>query len=224
MLLREAFVALNDLVLARLAERGHGAVRPAHSAVFQYLDDTGTTVSLLAERAQMTKQAMAELVRHLETHGYVVRVPDPTDGRAKLVLPTDRGREVIAMAQELVPEIEDRISRPARRGPHAGPPRGPGDHPARRRPVNFRPLWIHGSRFSSLSHVFEATKCRTRVLGRGHHHRDIHKPDSWTVHIAPDGLPTFIPPASLDPHRTPPQPLPPQALASAWLLAMRGSA
>ncbi len=67
-LLREAFVALNDRVIARLADRGHGAVRPAHGAVFQYLDDTGTTVSQLAERAQMTKQAMAELVRHLETH------------------------------------------------------------------------------------------------------------------------------------------------------------
>ena len=108
-LLREAFVVLNDLVLARLAERGHGVVRPAHSAVFQYLDDTGTTVSLLAERAQMTKQAMAELVRHLETHGYVERVPDPTDGRAKLVLPTDRGREVFAIAQRLVPEVEDLV-------------------------------------------------------------------------------------------------------------------
>src|SRR5688572_29302147 len=86
-LLRETFVALNDLVLARLADRGHSAMRPAHAAVFQYIDDTGTTVSLLAERAQMTKQAMAELVHHLETHGYVVRVRDPHDRRAKLVLP-----------------------------------------------------------------------------------------------------------------------------------------
>jgi DNA-binding MarR family transcriptional regulator len=108
-LLREAFVALNDLVITRLAERGHGVVRPAHGAVFQYLDDTGTTVSLLAERAQMTKQAMAELVRHLETHGYLVRVPDPADRRAKLVLPTDRGRDVFTVAQGLVPEVEDRI-------------------------------------------------------------------------------------------------------------------
>ena len=108
-LLREAFVALNDRVIARLADRGHGVVRPAHGAVFQYLDDTGTTVSQLAERAQMTKQAMAELVRHLETHGYVVRVPDPADRRAKLVLPTARGREVVAVAQGLVPELEARI-------------------------------------------------------------------------------------------------------------------
>ena len=109
MLMREAFVALNGLVLARLAERGHPEVRAAHSAVFQYLDDTGTTVSALAERAQMTKQAMAELVHHLEAHDYVSRVPDPADRRAKLVLATERGREVLAIARALVPEIEDRV-------------------------------------------------------------------------------------------------------------------
>lgn len=109
-LMREAFIALNDLVMARLAERGHSAVRSAHSAVFQYLDDSGTTVSVLAERARVTKQAMAELVQYLEAHGYVTRVPDPTDRRAKLVLPTDRGHEVLAIAQELIPELEDRVS------------------------------------------------------------------------------------------------------------------
>ncbi|MGY1622450.1 MarR family winged helix-turn-helix transcriptional regulator [Geodermatophilus sp. SYSU D00965] len=109
-LLREAFVAVNDLVLAHLAECGHAAVRPAHGAVFQYLDDAGTTVSVLAERAQMTKQAMAELVAHLERHGYVTRVPDPADRRAKLVLPTERGREVVTIAQSLVPELEERVT------------------------------------------------------------------------------------------------------------------
>jgi len=109
-LLRETFVAINDLVLARLAEGGHGAIRPAHAAVFQYLDDTGTTVSLLAERAQMTKQAMAELVQHLEAHGYVERRPDPADRRAKLVVPTERGLDVIAFAQSLAPALEAELT------------------------------------------------------------------------------------------------------------------
>ncbi len=111
MALREAFIAVNDLVLARLAERGHGAVRSSHSVVFQYLDDTGTTVSVLAGRAQMTKQAMGELVAHLEAHGYVTRSPNPDDRRAKLVTPTDRGHEVIAIAQGLVPALEERVTR-----------------------------------------------------------------------------------------------------------------
>jgi DNA-binding MarR family transcriptional regulator len=111
LLLREAFVALNDLVVPRLAEHGHAEIRPAHGAVFQYLDDDGTTVSALAERAQMTKQAMGELVAHLETHGYVARVPDPSDRRAKLVQPTERGRAVFDIAQAMAPEIERRVSR-----------------------------------------------------------------------------------------------------------------
>ena len=109
-LMREVFVALNDVVIARLTERGHPEVRSAHGAVFQHLDDTGTTVSVLAERAQMTKQAMAELVGHLEKHGYVTRVTDPNDRRAKLVTPTARGLEVITIAQDLVPELEQRVA------------------------------------------------------------------------------------------------------------------
>jgi DNA-binding MarR family transcriptional regulator len=58
----------------------------------------------------MTKQAMAELVAHLEIHGYVTRTPDPKDRRAKLVVPTSHGREVIAIAQGLVPELEARVT------------------------------------------------------------------------------------------------------------------
>jgi DNA-binding MarR family transcriptional regulator len=108
-LMREVFIALNGLVFIRLAERGYDVIRPAHGAVFQYLDDDGTTVAVLAERAQMTKQAMAELVLYLETHGFVTRVPDPGDRRAKLVVPTERGRDVIAVAQDLVPEVEQRL-------------------------------------------------------------------------------------------------------------------
>jgi DNA-binding MarR family transcriptional regulator len=109
-LLGEAFDAMNELAVTRLAERGHSAVRPAHGAVFQFLDDGGTTVSVLAERARMTKQSMAELVRHLEAHGYVVRVADPEDRRAKLVQATDRGREVFAIARETVVETEQRLT------------------------------------------------------------------------------------------------------------------
>jgi DNA-binding MarR family transcriptional regulator len=49
---------------------------------------------------------MAELVAHLERHGYVERVPDPADGRARLVRATDQGRAVFAIAREVVAEID----------------------------------------------------------------------------------------------------------------------
>jgi DNA-binding MarR family transcriptional regulator len=108
-LLREPFRAMSEELVARLAARGHPEVRYAHGTVFQFLDDAGTRVSDLAERAQMTKQSMAQLVAHLEAHGYVERVPDPADGRAKLVRATDRGRAVFAVARELVAEVDARL-------------------------------------------------------------------------------------------------------------------
>jgi DNA-binding MarR family transcriptional regulator len=105
-LLREPFRAGTDVLHRRFAERGHPEIRPPHGDVMQFLDDDGTRVSVLAERAQITKQSMAELVAHLERLGYVERVPDPSDRRAKLVRATQRGKQLYAIAREVVAEIE----------------------------------------------------------------------------------------------------------------------
>jgi DNA-binding MarR family transcriptional regulator len=105
-LLREPYRAGSERLARRFAERGHAEVRTPHGNVFSYLDSAGTRVSDLAERAQITKQSMAELVIHLERHGYVERVPDPADRRAKLVRSTPKGEELYAIAREVVAEIE----------------------------------------------------------------------------------------------------------------------
>ena len=105
-LLREPFRFGTEVLHRRFAERGHPEVRPVHGNVMQFLDDDGTRVSVLAERALVTKQSMAELVAHLEALGYVERVPDPTDRRAKLVRATARGKQLYAIAREVVAEIE----------------------------------------------------------------------------------------------------------------------
>lgn len=105
-LLREPFRIESERLHQRFAERGHPDVRLPHGNVLQFLDASGTRVSVLAQRAQITKQSMAELVVHLERHGYVERVPDPDDRRAKLVRATRRGEEVYAIAREFVAETE----------------------------------------------------------------------------------------------------------------------
>jgi DNA-binding MarR family transcriptional regulator len=106
LLLREPFRSASLQLHERFAERGHPEVRAPHGNVLQYLDDDGTRVSVLAERAQITKQSMAELVAHLERHGYVVRTLDPSDRRAKLVRATPRGTDVYAIAREFIAEVE----------------------------------------------------------------------------------------------------------------------
>ena len=105
-LLREPFMVMSERLHRYFAEHGHPEVRAPHGNVLQYLDDEGTRVSGLAARAQITKQSMAELVLHLERHGYVERVPDPSDRRAKLVRATARGGEVYALAHQFVARSE----------------------------------------------------------------------------------------------------------------------
>lgn len=63
------------------------------------IDPDGTRLSVLAERAQVAKQTATALVDHLERSGYVERVPDPADGRARLVRLTRRGQKVIPVAR-----------------------------------------------------------------------------------------------------------------------------
>ena len=110
-LMREPVRLGNARIAERFAERGHPDVRPPHNKVFQFLDHHGTRVSTLAERAQITKQSMAELVAHLERHGYLERVPDPDDKRAKLVRTTTRGEEIYAIAREVIAEMEEEWTR-----------------------------------------------------------------------------------------------------------------
>ena len=111
LLFREPLRAGTAVLHRRFAERGHPEIRPPHGNVMQFLDDGGTRVSALAERAQMTKQSMAELVAHLERLGYVERIPDPSDGRAKLVRATEGGKELYAIARDVVAEVEAEWSR-----------------------------------------------------------------------------------------------------------------
>jgi DNA-binding MarR family transcriptional regulator len=96
---------------ARLRERGYPDVRLAHSALFAHIDTEGTRSSELAERAGMTKQGMGQLVGDLEKKGYVERVEDPADRRAKLVRLTKKGRHHVRNAREIISEIEEAYAR-----------------------------------------------------------------------------------------------------------------
>jgi DNA-binding MarR family transcriptional regulator len=90
----------------RLAERGFADIRHAHGCVFRWVEPEGTRLTELAELAGHSKQAVGEFVCDLEARGYVERVPDPADGRAKIIRLTERGAEAKATALEIFAEIE----------------------------------------------------------------------------------------------------------------------
>jgi DNA-binding MarR family transcriptional regulator len=111
-LLLEANRALGDEFVEELGQRGYEDVRPGHSAVFMNIDRrSGTGLTELARRARMTKQGMMLLVDELEGRGYARRVPDPEDGRAKIVRLTAKGRRCVAEARRVVAGIEARVRR-----------------------------------------------------------------------------------------------------------------
>ena len=109
-LLRDPWLELNARLHTEVARRGYPEARPALGVVLQHIRDEGSRVTELAERAQLTKQTLVYLVNELERVGYVERVPDPADGRAKLVRPTAKGRAAVDEARAIAAEIERDIA------------------------------------------------------------------------------------------------------------------
>jgi DNA-binding MarR family transcriptional regulator len=102
---------LYDAILDAIARAGFEGIRRAHGAVYEAIDPGGSRLSDMAERVQMRKQSMGELVDHLESHGYVERLPDPHDGRAKLITLTKRGEAVARTAIAATNKVERRWER-----------------------------------------------------------------------------------------------------------------
>jgi DNA-binding MarR family transcriptional regulator len=95
-----------DELERRLADTPYDDIRISHGCVFGTIDPEGSRLTDLATRARMTKQSVGEVTSDLEQRGYVERLPDPSDGRAKIIRLTERGRAAQALGRELIDEIE----------------------------------------------------------------------------------------------------------------------
>jgi DNA-binding MarR family transcriptional regulator len=107
--------AAADRIFRAVRDAGFDDVTIAQSRLLMGLDEGGTRLSVLAERAQIAKQTATALVDKLERAGYVERVPDPSDGRARLVRLTPRATSALPVARA----EEDRIEAEWRA--HLGP-------------------------------------------------------------------------------------------------------
>jgi DNA-binding MarR family transcriptional regulator len=105
-LLRHPFEALVARLHAELAAAGFPDIRPAHGCVLQYTERDGSRLTDLAQRANLTKPTVLAAVDDLERLGYAERLPDPGDGRAKLVRLTPRGAAAAAEGARIISSIE----------------------------------------------------------------------------------------------------------------------
>lgn len=102
---------LNELGVARTsAQFGIPGLRAAHMAVLPHLDLGGTRATDLAKRMGITKQAVGQLLDEIEALGVIERVPDPTDGRARIVRFTEAGRAGLLVGLGVLSGIESDLA------------------------------------------------------------------------------------------------------------------
>jgi DNA-binding MarR family transcriptional regulator len=106
-LLGTVFDQFSSEHLERVAAAGYPDIRPGHGCVFGGIDpENGSRLTDLADKAMMTKQTVGEVVSDLEKRGYLERVPDPDDGRVKIIRLTASGRDVYLTGWRLNEELE----------------------------------------------------------------------------------------------------------------------
>ncbi len=90
-------------------DKGHSKTRIAHVNLTRNLDVEGTRLTELARRAEMTKQAMSELVEQCAQMGLVERTDDPSDRRARLVTFTPAGLMWLEAFRDAVDRAESEM-------------------------------------------------------------------------------------------------------------------
>ena len=91
LLFRAARLA-NTASIARVRSDLGVPLREAHTALFPHIDFAGTRQTTIAAALGVSKQAVGPRIDELEAWGIVERVPDPSDGRARLVRFSAQGR------------------------------------------------------------------------------------------------------------------------------------
>jgi DNA-binding MarR family transcriptional regulator len=94
-----------DRMFRAIQDAGFDDWTLAQCRVFQRIAPGGSRLTDLADQAQMSKQSAGVLVDQLERLGYVRRVPDPTDGRARTIVIEQRGRRAAEVAAATLDEI-----------------------------------------------------------------------------------------------------------------------
>ena len=123
-LLLQASRIVNRHVVEGLHARGYTDLRSTHTTLLSNIDLDGSTVTVAADRAGITKQAMGRLADELESAGYIRVRSDPEDARARVLELTRTGRQLMLDSLEVMAELEHRYARSIGRDPLAAVLRG----------------------------------------------------------------------------------------------------
>ena len=97
-------------VLQKLAADGIEDITLRHFVIIPYIDHKGIRAVDIARQVGITKQAVSKLVDELVQKGYLELKPDPTDGRASLVLMSEKGNEFLKLTIKYTQQVESQWS------------------------------------------------------------------------------------------------------------------
>ena len=100
-LLRLAWQAVRERIYEGVQEAGYTDLSRANVFLLRWPPFDGLRPSEIATRNQLSRQAINDLLSDLEKGGYLERVPDPTDGRARIVRFTERGWDLTQVIRDM---------------------------------------------------------------------------------------------------------------------------
>jgi DNA-binding MarR family transcriptional regulator len=110
-LLLGGFTAMVDEVVVELDRRGHPGVTASHEFALQAIDAGARNAAELGRTLGVSRQAAAKSIVALEELGYLERQSDPSDGRQKQLIVTDRGYEMVRIGAAVFDQIRARWSK-----------------------------------------------------------------------------------------------------------------
>ncbi|NMM91998.1 MarR family transcriptional regulator [Rhodococcus sp. SRB_17] len=94
-----AYRSAENRIFEAIRHAGYTDITLAQARIAARIGPNGTRLTDLAEQAQVAKQTAKFLVDQLERAGYVERIVDPNDKRARLIRIVGRGIDILPIAR-----------------------------------------------------------------------------------------------------------------------------
>ena len=105
----DAATVWKEKFASEMVAMGHVWYREARSSIIPYIRQEGTRQTEIVERMGLSKQAVQQLIVDLEDSGIVHRVPDPNDGRGKIVCFTEIGLAAQSDSNKAKKKVEEEL-------------------------------------------------------------------------------------------------------------------
>jgi DNA-binding MarR family transcriptional regulator len=98
-----------NMMAALQQQCGHDRLRLGYAAYISLLGAQDMRLSELAEAIGVSRQACNQSVRQIEAAGYISSHPDPSDGRARRLRLSPRGRKLLSDGIRIAAQLDERF-------------------------------------------------------------------------------------------------------------------